>query len=103
MFQDPQPKAQCGNVQGFKLVPKEERSSGPEMLVPGADSPLGQKLCGRHGERILVENHVEPAPSPPGRPGSQKNAVRESQFSVCGETEAQGDGICSRQDQTFNI
>lgn len=52
------------------------------MLVPVLGPPLGQKLCGRYSQYTLVENHGEPAPS-------QEKAARESQFSVCGETEAQ--------------
>lgn len=43
---------------GSRLVPKE-RSSRLEMFVPGMDSPLGQKLCGRHIHHILVD--VDPA------------------------------------------
>lgn len=44
---------------GSRLVPKEERSSRFEMLVPSMDSPLGQKLRGRHIRHILVD--VDPA------------------------------------------
>lgn len=44
---------------GSRLVPKKERSSRLEMFVPGMDSPLGQKLCGRHIHHILVD--VDPA------------------------------------------
>lgn len=44
---------------GSRLVPKEERRSRFEMLVPSMDSPLGQKLRGRHIHHILVD--VDPA------------------------------------------
>lgn len=44
---------------GSRLVPKEERSSRFEILVPSMDSPLGQKLRGRHVHHILVD--VDPA------------------------------------------